>query len=118
MNEEIIECPDCHSNQLNKDGQRNGKQRYKCKDCGRKFVFGIYIKSDNSSKITSKGKNKEKSKRIKKKNIDFDFSNINLEQPNVVQENIKYIVTLPLEINQMVEEDKLTKSFDILKYQK
>ena len=32
-------CPSCDSNQIVKNGKiYNGKQNYKCRDCGRQFV--------------------------------------------------------------------------------
>ena len=32
-------CPSCDSNQIVKNGKiHNGKQNYKCRDCGRQFV--------------------------------------------------------------------------------
>lgn len=31
------ECPECHSTNLNKKGVERGKQRYKCKECGKHF---------------------------------------------------------------------------------
>ena len=30
-----MKCPQCHSSHLRKDGHSRGKQRWKCKDCGR-----------------------------------------------------------------------------------
>ena len=38
-----IRCPACDSSMLLKDGQKNGEQRYKCKKCGKKFSFGLYV---------------------------------------------------------------------------
>ncbi|PSB12554.1 hypothetical protein C7B62_01675 [Pleurocapsa sp. CCALA 161] len=32
-------CPSCNSEQIVKNGKiHNGKQNYKCRDCGRQFV--------------------------------------------------------------------------------
>lgn len=36
--EEQIQCPACHSTDLRKNGHRNDKQRYICKDCGKQFA--------------------------------------------------------------------------------
>jgi len=33
-----IACPACHSTELRKNGHRNDKQRYICKDCGKQFA--------------------------------------------------------------------------------
>ncbi|MDR0870379.1 MAG: IS1 family transposase, partial [Planctomycetaceae bacterium] len=35
-----MDCKHCHSVNFHKSGFTCGKQRYKCKDCGRYFVFG------------------------------------------------------------------------------
>lgn len=38
--ENFISCPDCHSTEIIKNGSNgNGKQKYKCKHCGRQFVL-------------------------------------------------------------------------------
>lgn len=34
-----IKCPDCGSRNRNSNGKHGGKQRYKCKDCNRKYVL-------------------------------------------------------------------------------
>lgn len=40
MEKEIMNCPNCQSNRIVKNGSlSNGKQRHKCKDCGRQFVL-------------------------------------------------------------------------------
>ena len=31
-------CPQCHSQSYRKNGRVRGKQRYRCKDCGRQFL--------------------------------------------------------------------------------
>ncbi|MEL6402546.1 MAG: IS1 family transposase [Cyanobacteria bacterium J06626_4] len=33
-----MECPDCQSQHIRKNGQRRGKQNHRCVDCGRQFV--------------------------------------------------------------------------------
>ena len=33
-----MKCPNCNSNQTVKNGQRKGRQCYKCKQCGRQFL--------------------------------------------------------------------------------
>ena len=38
--ENFINCPDCHSTEIIKNGSiGNGKPKYKCKHCGRQFVL-------------------------------------------------------------------------------
>ena len=37
-----MECIRCNSNRVQKDGNHNGYQRYKCLDCKKRFDFGIY----------------------------------------------------------------------------
>ncbi len=34
-----VTCPACGSSELRKNGRRQGKQRYACKDCGRQFAM-------------------------------------------------------------------------------
>ncbi|MBD2077038.1 IS1 family transposase [Phormidium sp. FACHB-592] len=39
MTKPLLQCPNCASNDINKNGStRHGKQNYKCRDCGRQFV--------------------------------------------------------------------------------
>lgn len=33
-----MKCPNCGSTQIRKNGHRNGKQNFLCKDCGRQFI--------------------------------------------------------------------------------
>ncbi len=34
-----LNCPKCQSNQISKNGKiHNGKQNYKCRECGRQFI--------------------------------------------------------------------------------
>ncbi|WP_416674202.1 IS1/IS1595 family N-terminal zinc-binding domain-containing protein [Egbenema bharatensis] len=33
-----MQCPKCTSIQLQKNGNRRGKQNYRCKDCGCQFI--------------------------------------------------------------------------------
>jgi AcrR family transcriptional regulator len=35
---EVIKCPYCHSESISKNGHRNNKQRYICKECGKQFL--------------------------------------------------------------------------------
>ena len=44
-----VRCPECDSEYVNKNGQKNGKQRYKCKSCGKKFTQGVYIKTEKQN---------------------------------------------------------------------
>lgn len=39
MSADLLPCPSCNSKQIVKNGKiHNGKQNYKCRDCGRQFV--------------------------------------------------------------------------------
>jgi transposase len=42
----MVECKNCHSEQIVKSGFVRGKQRYKCKGCGIHFVEGDARTSD------------------------------------------------------------------------
>lgn len=33
-----LKCPQCESEQINKNGHRRGKQNYRCKTCDRQFI--------------------------------------------------------------------------------
>ena len=44
------ECPFCNSNHTQKDGRQKDMQRYKCMDCGKRFLSGQY--EDDFSYIT------------------------------------------------------------------
>ncbi|ARI79649.1 hypothetical protein BH695_3648 [Microcystis aeruginosa PCC 7806SL] len=37
-NSEIMQCPECQSNHINKNGHKKGKQNYICVNCGRQFI--------------------------------------------------------------------------------
>jgi transposase-like protein len=37
-----MECPECKSEKINKNGQKRGKQNYICKECGRQFIDRKY----------------------------------------------------------------------------
>ncbi|NER85156.1 MAG: IS1 family transposase [Leptolyngbya sp. SIO1D8] len=50
----LMECPDCQSDHIRKNGHRRGKQNYLCLDCGRQFVANPTIKreySDNTRRL-------------------------------------------------------------------
>ena len=38
----MINCPKCNSEKLQKDGNHNGMQRYKCMSCKKRFDYGTY----------------------------------------------------------------------------
>lgn len=38
MQDERMKCPRCHSEKICKNGHKNGKQRFLCKDCRRQFI--------------------------------------------------------------------------------
>lgn len=44
----MLRCPQCASKGVVKNGHiHNGKQRYRCKSCGRQFVYGATNKRIN-----------------------------------------------------------------------
>jgi transposase-like protein len=47
----MIKCPECNSQNINKNGIKRGKQNHICIDCGRQFV--------NSQSSNSRGYNDE-----------------------------------------------------------
>ena len=38
----MTKCSHCGSERFNKDGKAAGKQRYRCKECGKTFGGGVY----------------------------------------------------------------------------
>ena len=38
MTQQTVSCPDCSSENHTKNGIRDDRQAYKCKDCGRNFL--------------------------------------------------------------------------------
>jgi DNA-directed RNA polymerase subunit RPC12/RpoP len=38
QNEELMQCPECQSSHVNKNGHKKGKQNYICVGCGRQFI--------------------------------------------------------------------------------
>ena len=37
-NAELMQCPECQSTHVNKNGHKKGKQNYICVGCGRQFI--------------------------------------------------------------------------------
>jgi transposase-like protein len=37
-NAELMQCPECQSTHVNKNGQKKGKENYICVGCGRQFI--------------------------------------------------------------------------------
>jgi predicted RNA-binding Zn-ribbon protein involved in translation (DUF1610 family) len=46
-----ITCPKCESTDLRKNGHRQGKQRYVCKDCGKQFVMPDSAKAEDEQQL-------------------------------------------------------------------
>jgi transposase-like protein len=38
QNAELMQCPECQSTHVNKNGHKKGKQNYICVGCGRQFI--------------------------------------------------------------------------------
>ena len=45
-------CPKCRSNNKIKNGKVNGRQRYKCKECG--YNYTVVLKSTAKSEMTKR----------------------------------------------------------------
>lgn len=93
-----VKCPECDSEFVNKDGQKNGKQRYKCKACGKKFTQGAYIKTENKKNDFSV---KNKTIKYKHKIINID----NLLHNEVKSTEIVMPVILDKNIEKVIEND-------------
>jgi predicted RNA-binding Zn-ribbon protein involved in translation (DUF1610 family) len=46
-----ITCPKCESTNSRKNGHRQGKQRYVCKDCGKEFLGPDFARAEDESEI-------------------------------------------------------------------
>ncbi|MBD1809380.1 hypothetical protein H6F98_28570 [Microcoleus sp. FACHB-SPT15] len=46
-----ITCPKCQSTDIRKNGRRQDKQRYFCKDCGRQFVISSLAKEEDNPEL-------------------------------------------------------------------
>ncbi len=40
----MVACPECNSTNISRKGFANGKQRFRCEDCGRYFIEGSSLK--------------------------------------------------------------------------
>ncbi|MBW4662346.1 MAG: helix-turn-helix domain-containing protein [Drouetiella hepatica Uher 2000/2452] len=51
-----MKCPNCESEQFQKNGHRSGKQNYRCKNCGRQYVEAYAAKgySEDTKQICIK----------------------------------------------------------------
>lgn len=51
-----MNCPNCGSTEINKNGRCRGKQNYRCKNCGRQFVESRSLKgySEDAKQICLK----------------------------------------------------------------
>lgn len=64
-----ITCPKCESTHIRKNGRRQGKQRYACKDCGREFI------ASDSAELEDKPKREESSSTV-------EASSLTTSKPN------------------------------------
>ena len=46
-----MQCPECQSTHVNKNGQKKGKQNYICVGCGRQFIEGYQPHKDYSEDV-------------------------------------------------------------------
>ena len=46
-----MQCPECNSNHINKNGNKKGKQNYICVDCQRQFIKGGNSQKGYSSQV-------------------------------------------------------------------
>ena len=96
-----VRCPECDSEYVNKDGQKNGKQRYKCKACGKKFTQGVYIKTEKEENKKKDFKEKNKPVRNRNKIINID----NLLYNEVKSTEIVMPVILDEKTEMVIEND-------------
>ena len=96
-----VRCPECDSEYVNKDGQKNGKQRYKCKACGKKFTQGVYIKTEKEENKKKDFKERKKPIRNRNKIINID----NLLYNEVKSTEIVMPVILDEKTEKIIEKD-------------
>lgn len=111
-------CPHCDSPYVNKAGQKNGKQRYLCKACSKKFTHGEYIKQEKNKTNKEKKKNfQDRFKPIQKKNKIFNFEELVInEVPYQKTINNTKSIKLNLEILKIVDEDLRNNTISLDKY--
>ncbi len=63
-----ITCPKCQSTDIRKNGRRQDKQRYFCKDCGRQFVISSLAKEEDNPEL-------DKSASVETSNIEGSQAN-------------------------------------------
>jgi transposase-like protein len=51
QNVELMQCPECQSTHVNKNGHKRGKQNYICVGCGRQFLDGYQLHKGYSEKV-------------------------------------------------------------------
>lgn len=114
---EKVKCPNCDSEYVNKDGQRNGKQRYLCKACRKKFTQGEYIKQEkNKADVEKKKRVQDRFKTVQSKNKIFNFSKLEInEKP--IQEVININnVELNSKILKIIDKDLRNNYISLEKY--
>ena len=77
-------CPHCDSEYVRKSGQKNGKQRYQCKACGKKFTQGTYIKQEIDKKTMKKKKTFNNTIKTKQNKI-FDFEEFTVKEYDIIE---------------------------------
>jgi transposase-like protein len=50
-----MQCPECHSTYVNKNGHKKGKQNYICVDCDRQFIDGYQPHKGYSGEVKREG---------------------------------------------------------------
>lgn len=115
-------CPHCDSEYVSKSGQKNGKQRYQCKACRKKFTQGLYIKQE-IGKTTTKKKKTFNNRFKTKHNKIFDFGELTVKEYDINKEinipsNIHRHVVLNECILRVIENDIKNNAIRIEKYKK
>lgn len=108
-----VKCPHCDSIYVIKNGQKNGKQRYQCKSCGKRFTCGKYIKEN-----IKKEKKTIMSKKVLEKLFNFEELNkvFNLEKLNVDTYQRKENVKISSNIERIIENDIYNNRISINEY--
>jgi predicted RNA-binding Zn-ribbon protein involved in translation (DUF1610 family) len=77
-----ITCPKCHSTDIRKNGRRQDKQRYFCKDCGRQFVTSSLAKEEDNPELNKSASVETSIIKDSQENIEVSHSTSQSSKPS------------------------------------
>lgn len=110
-------CPHCDSPYVNKAGQKNGKQRYLCKACAKKFTHGEYIKQEKNKIDIQKRKNfQDRFKTVPNQKKTFNFNKFEINEKPIQEVITTNNVELNPQILKVIDKDLKNNSINLDKY--